>query len=102
MSRSRKKPYYKDRGMPKSMYNRIVRHNWNQELRTNWYKEDLEFKNPKTIVNDYDFSDYCFFCYVKPLIKPYFYEYDPIKDCDIIRRLMFRTTEEDVKKRSRK
>jgi len=102
MSRSKKAPCYKDRGMPKSMYNRVVRHNWNQELKINWYKEDLEFQNPKTMINDYTFSDYKFCKQVDPLIKPFFYEYDPIKDADAIRHYLFRTTEDDVKKYQRK
>lgn len=102
MSRSTRKPYYKDKGMSKSMYNRIVRHNWNQELRINWDKEDLEFKGPKTMVNDYTFRDYTYVQRVDPFIKPYFYEYDEVKDAVAIIRLARRTTEEDVRRYSRK
>ena len=97
MSRSRKKnPIYKDRGMPKSMYNRVVRHNWNQELRVNWHKDDLEFRNPKVMINDYTFSDWSSRMTVDPFQKLYFYE--PLHERD----LLWLTTKEDVEKRLRK
>jgi hypothetical protein len=102
MSRSKKSPSYKDNGMPKSMYNRVVRHNWNQELRINWDKETLEFKNPKTMINDYTFSDYSFTREEDPYIKAFFYEYDPIKDWHGITEFQYHTTKEDVKKLCRK
>jgi hypothetical protein len=102
MSRSIKKPIYKDRGMSHSEYYRVARHNWNQELKINWYKEDLEFQNPKTMINDYTFSDYSYKREVDPYIKAFFYEYDPIKDWHGITEFQYRTTEEDVKKYCRK
>jgi len=102
MSRSKKAPWYRDRGMAKSMYNRIVRHNWNQELKVNWHNENLHFKHPKSMINDYKFSDYRFTREVDPYIKAFFYEYDEIKDHHGITEFQFRTTEKDVKQLMRK
>lgn len=63
MSRSTKKPIIKDRGCSTHMYWAPIRHNWKITLNQNYYKDDLEFKNPKKFVNDYTYSDYCFRIY---------------------------------------
>ena len=102
MSRSRKKPYYKDRGMSHGAYYRVARHNWNQELKINWDKEDLEFQNPKTMINDYTYSDYHSHTEADPYIKAFFYEYDRIKDWHGKCEFEYRTTDEDVRKACRK
>ena len=39
MSRSRKKPYYKDKGSIKNDYWKIIRHEWKQKINENYYKD---------------------------------------------------------------
>jgi len=55
MSRSYKKPVYKDKGM-KDAYWKRVRSRQKNEIKSGVHPEDVS--NPKTIVNDYDYSDY--------------------------------------------
>ena len=63
MSRSRKiYPIIKDKGF-KNLYWKTIRSTVNQVVRGFLKKEDLddtELPNPKTIINDYDYSDYKF------------------------------------------
>lgn len=74
MSRSRKKPYYKDNGLSTHEYWSVIRHEWkqkvNEEFKRNtpflayWETFDFdgtfELRNPKEIINDYDYCDYVF------------------------------------------
>lgn len=60
MSRSRKRPIYKDKARFKSIYWKVIRREWKQSLNNNYYHEDFELRNPKSIINDYDYSDYSF------------------------------------------
>lgn len=63
MARSRKKPFYKDKGMSTQDYWTVIRGEWNQILRS-WNQEDeLEFRNQKTIINDWKYSDFSWFIY---------------------------------------
>lgn len=61
MARSRRRPYYKDKRMTTQEYWQRIRSNWKQNLRVNYMDPDLNFESPKSIVNDYDYSDYWFF-----------------------------------------
>lgn len=56
MSRSRKLPILKDKSFRKETYWRNIRSRINQLVRMG----EEELPNPKTIINDYDFSDYKF------------------------------------------
>lgn len=58
MSRSYKKPWIKDK--PKLNYNKIIRSNINQIVKSMLTEEDVEIPNHRTIVNDYDVCDYKF------------------------------------------
>ena len=62
MSRSRKKPIIKDHPRNKkksSIYWRTVRRVINEKVKeTLKDPEDTEIPDPKSIVNDYDYSDY--------------------------------------------
>jgi len=60
MSRSTRKPFYKDRGMTTEEYWRIIRRNWKQAIQKDMHNPDLTLKNPKQLINDYDYSDYWF------------------------------------------
>lgn len=63
MSRSVKKPIVKDapRNVKKStQYWRHVRKSINQAVRKLFYNDEVEIPNPKTIVNDYDHTDFSF------------------------------------------
>ena len=66
MSRSRKKPYYKDRGLTTHEYWSVVRHEWKQKLNENYYKDDFYLRNPKSMINDWDYSDYSFWIKADP------------------------------------
>lgn len=70
MSRSFKLPIYKDRGRYKKKYWKWVRSSINNVLRSQLCNDldNLELPNPKTIVNDWDYSDYSF-AYHNTLIK---------------------------------
>jgi hypothetical protein len=61
MARSKKKPFIKDKGMSTQDYWTIVRSEWNQVLRSWDQESDLEFRNPKSIINDWSYSDYSWF-----------------------------------------
>ena len=66
MSRSRKKAIFKDKGIGRKAYHRIVRRHNGTILRTkiksNILLDDIEIeldlKNSKSIVNDYNYCDY--------------------------------------------
>ena len=74
MSRSKKKPILKDRGLSTSEYWKPVRREWkqslskiprNMELTCLFYYpeikdfiESIEFRNPKAIRNDWDYCDW--------------------------------------------
>ncbi len=58
MSRSRRKPYLKDKGMTTREYWSQVRKNWNQHLKQNYLDPDLNFESPKSIINDWDYCDW--------------------------------------------
>lgn len=61
MSRSKKKhAVAKDRGMTTHEYWSTIRHEWKQTLRTNWEDEDIYFRNPKSIINDYNYCDWIY------------------------------------------
>lgn len=66
MSRSRKKPYYKDRGLTTHEYWSVIRHEWKQKTNENYYQDDFYLRNPKSIQNDYDYSDYWFYVQAHP------------------------------------
>ena len=66
MSRSRKKPYYKDHGLTTHEYWSVIRHEWKQKLNENYYKDDFYLRTPKSMVNDWDYSDYSFFVAADP------------------------------------
>lgn len=66
MSRSRKKAIVKDKRL--KQYSKIIRRSQNQIIKDSIKLEDLfllEIPNPKTIINDYDYSDYRFDCEYK-------------------------------------
>ena len=91
MSRSKRKPYYKDKGMTTHECWSRIRREWKQDLAANYYKDDFQLRSPKSIVNDWDYSDYSFYVYQKT----------------DSRKITFWSnyrgwTEEDVKKYSRK
>lgn len=58
MSRSFRKPWIKDK--PKLNYNKIIRSNINQIVKSMLIKdvEKIELPSHKTIVNDWDICDY--------------------------------------------
>ncbi len=60
MSRSYRKPWYKDKGMTTHEYWKVIRSNWKIELSKNIYNEDYSRTHEKNIINDYDYSDYCY------------------------------------------
>lgn len=62
MSKSRKLPIFKDKGL-KGIYHRIVKRRIKNYLKSNFLRlQDEDFDcnipNPKTIVSDYNYSDY--------------------------------------------
>ncbi len=66
MSRSRKKPFVKDRGMSTKEYWSRIRREWRQQLKHNYSDPDFTLRNPKSIINDYDYCDYWFYVEVSP------------------------------------
>lgn len=82
MSRSRKKPYYKDNCLSTHEYWSVIRHEWkqklNEEFKMNtpfglyWETFDtddkFELRNPKEIINDYDYCDYSFYVYSRGIV----------------------------------
>jgi len=59
MSRSYKKPWYNDVGICKDIYWKTIRRKWKVEIKS-VREEDFNFTHQKNIINDYDYSDYCF------------------------------------------
>lgn len=60
MSRSYRKPWYNDVGISKDVYWKTIRRKWKVEIVNSTRDEDFEFTHQKNIINDYDYSDYCF------------------------------------------
>lgn len=60
MGKSFRKPIIKDKASGKKDYWRTVRKSTKQKIRTFDSEEVLEIPNPKTIVNDYNYSEYRF------------------------------------------
>ena len=89
MSRSRKKPIYKDKGMSVHQYWSTIRHEWKQITNKNYDNDDFYLRDPKSIINDYDYCDYWFEVYVRKV--------HPRRNCT-----WCGWTIEDVKKYSRK
>ena len=58
MSRSKRKPNFKDRGLRTEEYWRKVRRHQKNDMRSDKFMEDEEIDHPKQIVNDYDKCDY--------------------------------------------
>ena len=69
MSKSRRLPYYKDKGMSTHDYWSIIRHEWKQDIKQNYCYDDFELRNPKVIVEDWNYSDYSFHVQVSPWNK---------------------------------
>ena len=90
MSRSKRKPYVKDKGMSTHEYWSRIRHEWKQQLNQNYYKDDFDLRKPKQIINDYDYCDYWWLVFVERQRPGRNYSW------------MYRWTEEDVKIYSRK
>lgn len=71
MSRSRKKPHFKDKGHMKDLYWKAIRREWKQDLNyknidvTFLFAEDflheIQLRKPKEIINDYDYRDWSFY-----------------------------------------
>ena len=55
MSRSKRKPIFKDKGWRNKKYNRYIR-----RVQKQYWKLGKYPPNPKTIVNDWDYCDYKF------------------------------------------
>lgn len=53
MSRSYRKPIYKDKGIGKKLYNRTIR-----RVQKQAYKQSKDIPNSKVIINDYTYCDY--------------------------------------------
>lgn len=61
MSRSKKKPICKDKGIGSNIYNRTIRRIQKSKVRDIINLKDIEFydiPNSKVIVNDYDYYDF--------------------------------------------
>jgi len=68
MSRSRKKyAVSKDSGMTTHKYWSTIRQEWKRTVKVNWCDEDMYLRNPKEIINNWD---YCDWVYRTPKIKP--------------------------------
>lgn len=88
MARSKRRPFKKDQGMTTHEYWSGIRREWKQHLKNNWDDEDLHFRNPKVIHNDYDYCDWWVFI---------------IEDSEgYLRHSGWGYTKEDVAKNSRK
>jgi hypothetical protein len=75
MSRSRKKPYYKDNGIYNAHeYWSVIRHEWKQKINYTFQGntpfvlywetfdvDDFELRDAKVIIDDYDYCDYTFY-----------------------------------------
>ena len=68
MSRSKRKPFIKDKPRRKkntTLYWRPIRRIWNNEMKNSkFWDEDFSFTNRKSIINQYDYCDYWFEVYV--------------------------------------
>ena len=61
MSRSRRLPFIKDNGnYSSSEYWRTIRREWKQKLKADYCIEGFYLRNPKSIINDWDYCDYKF------------------------------------------
>ena len=59
MSRSRKKhAVSKDRGLTTQEYWSVIRQEWKRTIKTDWYDEDMYLRNPKEIINDWNYCDW--------------------------------------------
>ena len=58
MGKSFRKPIIKDKPTTKKDYWKTVRKSAKQKMRTFDSEDDLEIPNPKTVVNDFKYSDY--------------------------------------------
>jgi len=59
MSRSKRLPYIKDKGMTTEEYWGSIRRIWKQQMRSiNFWDEDFNFKLPKEIHNDWNYRDW--------------------------------------------
>ena len=89
MSRSRKKPYVKDKGLSTREYWSRIRREWKQKIKQDYYKDNFVLRNPKEIINDWDYCDWIWHI---------------VADKNSINRstLFYSWTEEDVKKYTRK
>ena len=63
MSRSRKKPYFKEKASKKDLYWRIIRREWKQDLKLNYHKDDFHLRDPKTIIGDWDYYEHTCYMY---------------------------------------
>lgn len=61
MSRSRRRPYRKDKGWRAEEYWRVIRREWKQDLKTNWSNPDFQLRKPQEIINNYDYCDWWYF-----------------------------------------
>lgn len=71
MSRSKRKPYVKDKGISTEEYWRPIRREWKSKLNfknvevtflfEEDYLHDIDLRQPKEIINDYDYCDYWFY-----------------------------------------
>lgn len=92
MSRSRKKPCDKDKGMSTQAYWGSIRRIWKQQIRNQkFWDEDFDFKLPKEIHNDYNYSDWSWFIWE---CRPYLGDEEP--------KHWIGWTKEEVEKLSRK
>lgn len=64
MSRSKRKPYIKDKGISTQEYWGSIRRIWKQQINSIYFwDEDFNFKLPKEIHNDYNYCDWVMNCY---------------------------------------
>lgn len=73
MSRSFKKPIYRDYRWTKNVGNRIARARWRDTLRNHWCDEDIQFEPIDLIADPWYKDDYSYFYYPKKNQKTYFY-----------------------------
>ena len=71
MSRSYKKnPIYKDKGL-KDIYWKTIRSHWKTVINSCKDLDELEIPAEKTIVNDYDYSDYTYIPWTEEMKKKF-------------------------------
>ena len=90
MSRSRKKPIIKDTCWTE-LYWRPIRREWKQKLKSQLYNDDFYLRNPKEIINDYDYCDWWMLIQED---RPYWGNEEPLH--------WFGNTKEEVKRYTRK